>query len=203
MYDRLRMENFPLINHKRLYRLNRLARLNSRRRTRRRLAQPVRAPLVRPIRPNVLRSMDFMRDTLINGQPFRSFNVMDEYNREALHITIAKRIPATRVIAELTQVIRWRGKPQAMRVDNGPEFLAEALRSWCQQPEHQIELTYIQTGKPFQNGSLELLNRTFREDVLSAYLLDNLGQAQQYAYQWIWVYNHDRPHQTLLGLTPR
>ena len=72
-----------------------------------------------------------------------------------------------------------------------------------QQPEQQIELTYIQAGKPSQNGTLERLNRTFREDVLSAYLFDDLEQAQQYAYQWIWMYNHDRPHETLLGLTPR
>ena len=202
MYDRLRNEGIK-VNHKRLHRIYKQARLNIRRRTRRRVASRIKAPLVRPIRPNVLWSMDFMRDTLLNGQPFRSFNVMDEYNREALNITISKSIPATRVINELSQLISWRGKPAAIRVDNGPEFLAEVLKEWCNLPENQIELTYIERGKPSQNGSLERLNRTFREDILSAYLFDDLDQAQRFAYQWIWMYNNDRPHQALTGLTPR
>ena len=153
MYDRLRNEGIK-VNHKRLHRIYKQARLNIRRRIRRRVASRIKAPLVRPIRPNVLWSMDFMRDTLLNGQPFRSFNVMDEYNREALNITISKSIPATRVINELSQLIAWRGKPAAIRVDNGPEFLAEVLKEWCKLPENQIELTYIEKGKPSQNGSL-------------------------------------------------
>ena len=144
-----------------------------------------------------------MRDTLLNGQPFRSFNVMDEYNREVFNITISKSIPSTRVIKELNELINWRGKPQAIRVDNGPEFIAEALKEWCKLPENSIELTNIEKGKPSQNGSLERLNRTFREDILSAYLFDDLDQAQRFAYQWIWMYNNDRPHQALTGLTPR
>jgi len=202
MYERLKNEGLT-VNHKRLYRIYKLVRLTKRRRTRRRIASEVKAPLVRPIRPNVLWSMDFMRDTLLNGQPFRSFNVMDEYNREALNITISKSIPATRVISELNQLIAWRGKPLAIRVDNGPEFLAEALKEWCRLPEHNIELVYIEKGTPSQNGSLERLNRTFREDILDAYLFDDLDQAQRFAYQWMWMYNNDRPHQALLGLTPR
>ena len=202
MYERLKNQGLK-VNHKRLYRIYKLGRLNIRRKTRRRQASQLKAPLLRPIRPNVLWSMDFMRDTLINGQPFRSFNVMDEYNREALNITISKSIPATRVVAELSQLIAWRGKPQAIRVDNGPEFIAEALQEWCKLPENNIELTYIEKGKPSQNGSVERLNRSFREDILDAYLFEDLDQVQRFAYQWIWMYNNDRPHQALTGLTPR
>ena len=202
MHKRLKLEGLR-VNHKRLHRLYKLARLNIRRKSKRRLASRAKAPLLRPIRPNILWSMDFMRDTLLNGQPFRSFNVMDEYNREVLNITISKSIPSTRVIKELNELINWRGKPQAIRVDNGPEFIAEALKEWCQLQENSIELTNIEKGKPSQNGSLERLNRTFREDILSAYLFDDLDQAQRFAYQWIWMYNNDRPHQALTGLTPR
>ena len=78
----------------------------------------------------------------------------------------------------------------------------DVIHRWVT-PENSIELTNIEKGKPSQNGSLERLNRTFREDILSAYLFDDLDQAQRFAYQWIWMYNNDRPHQALTGLTPR
>ncbi len=118
-YQAKKNEGFK-VNHKRLHRIYKQAKLNIRRRTRRRVASRVKAPLVRPLRPNVMWSMDLMHDRLLNGQPLRSFNVMDEYNREVLNITISKSIPATRVINELSQLMAWRGKPAAIRVDNGP-----------------------------------------------------------------------------------
>jgi len=143
-----------------------------------------------------------MRDSLFQGKPFRAFNVIDDFNREALNITIAKSITANRVITALEEVILWRGKPEKIRVDNGPEFIAEALRQWCDAPEAKIELVFIEKGKPSQNGYIERFNRTFREDVLDAYLFEELTQAQAYANQWIWMYNNERPHRSLAKLTP-
>ena len=99
---------------------------------------------------NWRRSMDFMRDSLFQGKPFRAFNVIDDFNREALNITIAKSITCERVIMELEQLISWRGRPQCLRVDNGPEFIAHALEEWCK--EEQIELRHIQKGSPSQNA---------------------------------------------------
>ena len=87
-------------------------------------------------------SMDFMHDGLIDGKSFRSFNVVDDYNREVLNITIEKGMPSKRVIRELDKLIEWRGTPERIRVDNGPEFVSEAMRKWCE--EHQIELKFIQ-----------------------------------------------------------
>lgn len=189
-----------IINHKRLLRLYREAKLSMRRKTRKRVPIRVKQPLLQPLCPNLTWSMDFMRDSLFHGKPFRSFNVIDDFNREALNITIAKSITSDRVIAELDFLIDWRGKPVRIRVDNGPEFIAEALRSWCQKQE--IELVFIQKGKPSQNGFIERFNRTFREDILDAHLFEDAAMAQRYSNQWIWMYNNERPHESLNNLPP-
>lgn len=91
--------------------------------TRKRIPARVKQPLC----PNLTWSMDFMRDSLFQGKPFRAFNVIDDFNREALNIPIAKSITSERVIMELEQLIEWRGKPLCLRVDNVPEFIAHAL----------------------------------------------------------------------------
>jgi putative transposase len=146
--------------------------------------------------------MDFMRDSLFQGKPFRSFNVIDDFNREALNITIAKSITASRVIEELNNLIGWRGQPEKIRVDNGPEFIAHALNQWCESFTPPIELVFIQKGKPSQNGYIERFNKTFREDILDFLLFESISQAQAYANEWMWMYNNERPHQSLNNLPP-
>lgn len=201
MYYRLRNAGHQ-INHKRVYRLYTEAKLNFRRKTRKRIPARVKQPLVQPLYPNHHWSMDFMRDSLFQGKPFRAFNVIDDFNREALNITIAKSITSPHVISALEELIQWRGKPEKIRVDNGPEFIADALRQWCDAEERKIELVFIEKGKPSQNGYIERFNKTFREDVLDAYLFEDLNQAQAYSNQWIWMYNNERPHRSLGKLTP-
>ena len=187
-------------NHKKVYRIYTEMKLNMRRKYKKRLPARVKEPLLQPIHPNVTWSMDFMHDGLIGGKSFRSFNVMDDYNREVLNITIEKGMPSKRVIRELDKLIEWRGKPERMRVDNGPEFISEAMKSWCRLNE--IELKFIQKGKPTQNGYIERFNRTFREDVLSRYAFESLDQARTYTYAWMWSYNNERPHSSLGWKTP-
>lgn len=201
MYYRLRNAGHS-VNHKRVYRLYKEANLNIRRKTRKRVPARVKQPLVQPLYPNLHWSMDFMRDSLFQGKSFRAFNVIDDFNREALNITIAKSITSERVIAALEELIQWRGLPEKIRVDNGPEFIANALRQWCDAPERKIELVFIEKGKPSQNGYIERFNRTFREDVLDAYLFEELTQAQAYSNQWQWMCNNERPHSALARLTP-
>lgn len=201
MYHKLRLDGIKL-NHKRIYRLYKEARLNKRRKARRRVAKRIKLPLLQPLMPNLHWSMDFMRDSLFQGKPFRSFNVIDDFNREALNITVAKSITSERVIDELKRLIEWRGKPEKIRVDNGPEFIAEALKQWCDHPERNIELVYIQKGKPNQNGYIERFNKTFREDILDSYLFEDLQDAQEYANNWIYMYNNERPHESLNNLPP-
>lgn len=109
-----------------------------------------------------------MSDSLSNGRAFRTLNILDDYNREALWIEVDTSIPAERVIRVLDMLLLWRGIPHQIRMDNGPELISQRLAEWAQ--EHHVELAHIQPGKPAQNAYIERFNRTFREEVLDAYL---------------------------------
>lgn len=199
MYHRLRKLGFKW-NHKRVYRIYTAMRLNLRNKRKKRLPARVKAPLLCPIGPNITWSLDFMHDTLASGKAIRTLNVIDDFNREALSITVDTSLPAQRVIRELEKLIEWRGKPEKIRSDNGPEFIATVMKDWCE--IQHIEWAYIQPGKPTQNSLIERFNRTFREDVLDSYMFGNLSEARKYANAWVWMYNNVRPHSSLGQLTP-
>lgn len=141
-----------------------------------------------------------MHDTLASGKTIRTLNVIDDFSREALSITVDTSLPAQRVIRELEKLLEWRGKPEKIRSDNGPEFVAEAMRGWCEQ--NNIQWEFIQPGKPTQNSLIERFNRTFRQDVLDSYMFDSLPEIRKYAEAWAWMYNNERPHSSLGQLTP-
>ncbi len=201
MYHNLRNEG-KMWNHKRVYRVYLSLDMNLRRKHKKRLPSRIKEPLVLPIGPNITWSMDFMHDTLINGCKFRTLNIIDDFNREALLIAIDTSINSKRVIRELEQLIAWRGIPDKIRVDNGPEFIATALEQWCKDERRNIELHFIQKGKPSQNGYIERFNRSYREEVLSAYLFESIEQVKELTEQWIWDYNNIRPHDSLMNLPP-
>lgn len=198
MHHYLRNLNFAW-NHKKVYRIYTEMGLNLRRKHKKRLPARVMEPLVWPIRPNITWSMDFMHDTLLNGVNFRTLNVIDDFNREALLMTMDTSLTSKRVIRELDQMIAWRGAPQKIRVDNGPEFIAEALAQWA--VDRGIEIKFIEKGKPYQNGYMERFNRSFREEVLDAYQFTRIRDAQTMAHAWMWIYNNQRPH-SALGYKP-
>jgi putative transposase len=127
-------------------------------------------------------------------------NVLDEGVREGLTIEVDTSLPAERVIRVLEQVVSWRGRPQALRLDKGPELVAEHFMSWC--AEHRIELRYIQPGKPAQKGFIERFNRTYRTEVLNAYVFESLDQVREISAEWLQSYNEARPHDALAGLPP-
>ena len=145
--------------------------------------------------------MDFMSDSLITGRKIRILNVMDDYNREALCVQAEISIPSQRVIRALEDLIDWRGKPEQIRVDNGPEFTSNVFYDWC--TSKGISVKYIQPGKPMQNGFIERFNRSYREEVLDAYLFDELSQVRILSEEWMEDYNTQRPHEALNGLTPK
>lgn len=159
MYHHLRNQGKKW-NHKRVYRVYLSLGMNFRRKHKKRLPSRIKEPLVLPIGPNITWSMDFMHDTLVNGRKIRTLNIIDDFNREVLQIAIDTSLNSKRVIRELEQLISWRGMPDRIRVDNGPEFIAMALEEWCNDPEHKIDLSFIQKGKPSQNGYIERFNRS-------------------------------------------
>lgn len=174
--------------------------LNMRRKHKKRLPARSIESLVQPLMPNLTWSMDFMHDVLNNGVKFRTFNVIDDFNREALNITLGTSITSKRVIRELEKLIEWRGKPGRIRVDNGPEFLAHEMGKWAL--ANSIELKFIPKGKPHKNGYVERFNRSYREEVLDSYLFDNIKSGQVISNAWMWTYNNERPHSALNYHTP-
>ena len=187
-------------NHKRVYRVYCQLGLNLRKKPKKRLATRTPTPLAVVPKANYRWSMDFMSDVLSGGRRFRTLNILDDFNREALHIDVALCSPHSRVIAVLEQLITIRGKPKFIRVDNGPEFCALGFQHWAK--TNGISIDYIEPGKPAQNAYIERFNRTYREDILDAYVFENLEEVRQLTDQWIIEYNQVRPHQALGDMTP-
>jgi putative transposase len=188
-------------NHKRVYRIYRALELNLRIKPKRRIVRDKPEPLAVPEALNQSWSMDFMHDSLQDGRPYRLFNVIDDYNREGLCIEADFSLPAERVVRALDRVIEWRGKPQAIRCDNGPEYVSTTLAAWA--AKHGIALNFIQPGKPQQNAYIERYNRTVRYDWLNQYLFESIHEVQNFATRWLWTYNHERPNMALGGITPK
>lgn len=187
-------------NHKRVYRVYKAMKLNLRRAAKRRLPKRTRVPLYVPQQPDAVWSVDFMADALSCGRRFRTFNVLDDFNREVVHIEVDTSITSRRLVRIFEQLRATRGLPQVVRSDNGPEFLGEDFVQWL--AEHRVTLQYIEPGKPNQNAYIERLNRTFREDVLDQYLFRRLHDVREAAYWWMLEYNEERPHDSLGDMTP-
>ena len=144
--------------------------------------------------------MDFMSDQLADGRSFRALNVLDDFNREGLAIEVDISLPALRVIRTLDRVIEWRGKPDTIRVDNGPEYVSATLQLWAR--KQGIAIQYIQPGKPQQNAYVERYNRTVRGEWLGQYIFETIRLAQDHATRWLWTYNNERPNMAIGGITP-
>ena len=188
-------------NHKRIRRVYRALTLHLQRKPKKRLPARIAQPLMVPGQANQTWSLDFMSDALSTGRAFRTLNVIDDFNREALWIEVDTSLPAERVVRVLDQLLFWRGTPIRIRMDNGPELISQRLESWAK--NKHIDLLHIQPGKPAQNAYIERFNRTYREDVLDAYLFDDLEEVRNLTERWLEDYNTIRPHQALQGVSPR
>jgi putative transposase len=199
MYDYLRNQGKKW-NHKRVYRVYCEMGLNIGIKPKKRLPSRTPVELAQPQQANQSWSIDFMSDSLTDGRAFRTCNIIDDYNREALWIEIDTSLPSQRVTRILDAIAEWREYPQQLRLDNGPEFISKHMAAWAD--EHKITLAFIQPGKPAQNAYIERFNRTFREDVLDAYLFTTLQEARDITETWTEEYNAIRPHDALQGLPP-
>ena len=200
-YFHLRNVKMLKFNHKRVYRIYRELELNLRIKPKRRLKRAKPDKLLVPNRVNQVWSMDFMNDSLIDGKKFRTFNVIDDFNREGLCIEADYSLPSARVIRALDQVIEWRGKPKVIRCDNGPEYISGNLLEWA--TNNDIKIEFIQPGKPQQNAYVERYNRTVRYEWLSQNIFEDIEEVQEMATKWLWTYNNERPNMALGGLTPK
>lgn len=198
-FHRMRNDGFPW-NHKRVKRVYNMLNLNKRRKHKRRIPNRFREPLLQPEMINNTWSIDFMHDTLIGGRKVRILNILDDYNREALAVKADYSQSGKTVVLTLAEIIHWRGKPTEIRCDNGPEFLSHSFVDYCS--EVGIRIKYIQPGKPTQNAYIERFNRSYREDILDAYLFDSIHHLRALSQDWMEEYNMHHPHQSLNNLSP-
>lgn len=187
-------------NHKRVYRVYCAMGLNQPRRTRRRLPERDPQPLVVPQAANETWSADFMSDALYAGPRFRTFNVIDDFNREGLAIEIDTSLTGARLIRVFERLQAERGLPDLLRVDNGPEFQGSAFTDWAR--NNGMFIDFIEPGKPNQNAYIERFNRTYREEVLDLYLFRTLDEVRQITDRWLVRYNDTWPHDALGGMSP-
>ena len=145
-------------------------------------------------------AIDFQFDETADGRPVKILNVTDEFTREALATNAARRITAAGTMAVLDQIREHRGAPQFLRMDNGPEFIADTLRDWCK--EQNIKANYCDPGSPWQNGRIESFNSRLRDELLTREVFDSMWEIRFMLEEHRINYNHYRPHSALAYLTP-
>jgi transposase InsO family protein len=199
IYLKLRQAGEPA-NHKRVDRLYTEARLQVKRRRRKKVPLADRQPLVRPQGANEVWSADFVFDRTAEGRVLKCLTIVDDATTEAVAIVPARALgglPVTRILDRLAVE---RGLPGALRTDNGPEFCSRALLTWAY--DRGVALRLIEPGKPNQNAYIESFNGRFREECLNEHWFTSLAHAQAVIETWRREYNEERPKKSLGGLTP-
>jgi putative transposase len=186
-------------NHKRVYRVYREAGLCLRRKKRKHCIR-VGAPLRQHTTANQEWALDFVHDVLAAGRTIRVLSVVDAFTRECLALEVDTSFASRRVTRTLEEIVAWRGRPQSIRCDNGPELTSRHFLSWCL--EQQIELLHIQPGKPTQNARVESFHGKLREECLRVSWFQNLFDARRKIGEWRREYNEERPHSSLNYRTP-
>lgn len=154
---------------------------------------------LRPEYRNHVWSYDFVHCRTDDGKAFRTLNILDEFSRECLAIKVERKLNSTNVIDVLTDLFILRGPPAYIRSDNGPEFVAQAVRDWIEAVGART--AYIEPGSPWENGYCESFNARFRDEFLNGEIFYSLREAQILIEQWRRHYNTRRPH-SALGYRP-
>jgi len=195
----LRREGWK-VNHKAVYRIYRQEGLNLRYKGRRKRISQARIPKVDVTGINQCWAMDFMSDALFNGRRFRALTMMDVYSRECLNIYANSRITGDTVVNILNHISYYRGLPERIRVDNGPEFVSRALDNWSYQ--NNIKLEFSRPGKPVDNAFIESFNGSLRDECLNTNWFLSIEDVQSKLEAWRRYYNEFRPHSSLGNMTP-
>ena len=189
------------VNHKRVYRLYKEECLSVRKKPPRRR----KACLKREARPlasekNECWSMDFMSDELYDGRRIRLLTIVDNHTRESLAIHVSQRIRGCEVVQVLERVVKVHGKPQAIRVDNGSEFISKDVDLWAYW--NHVKLDFSRPGKPTDNAYIESFNARFRLECLNEHWFLSLYDAKEKIESWQRDYNENRPHSSLGNVPP-
>ena len=188
------------INHKRTYRVYHDAGLMVRKRKRKRIAGVERQAKPQATGPNQSWSMDFVSDGLADGRRLRCLNIVDDFTKQCLVIEVDTSLPGRRVVSVLERLAERIGLPNAVTVDNGPEFAGKVLDEWAY--SKQLRLSFIQPGKPQQNAYIESFNGKFRDECLNEHWFVSMRHARQVIEAWRQEYNAERPHSSLGYLAP-
>jgi putative transposase len=189
-----------MVNHKRVERIYQEEGLTLAKRRRKKRRSKVRVPRPVPQYVNQQWSMDFVMDSFLDGRRFRLLPVVDEATRESLAIEVDVSLPSDRVVEVLERVAAGRGLPEAINVDNGPEFAGRRLDQWAY--ERKVVLQFIEPGKPIQNAVIESFNGRLRDECLNENVFLDLEDARRKIERWRIDYNRRRPHGALGNLTP-
>jgi len=191
------------VNRKRVYRLWRKQGLKvpRRQRKKRRLGSSVNGCVRRPAeyRGHVW-AWDFLHDRTSDGRPLKWLTVVDEFTRECVALEVGRGMTAAGVAAVLDGVVAERGAPEHIRSDNGPEFIAKAIRSWMSSAG--VTTLYIEPGSPWENGYAESFNSKVRDELLNVEEFTSLLEARVLGREWRRAYDHERPHSSLGYMTP-
>lgn len=185
----------------RVKRLYRLEGLNLRPKQRKRRRSDVQRDVAMvALGPNEVWSMDFMHDRFASGASYRLLTVVDIYTRECIALVPAQRLSSADVIEVLNVAIRKRGKPRALRCDNGSEFASIAVDQWAYW--NQIQIDFSRPGKPTDNAFCESFNGTVRKELLNASWFVDLAAVKKATREWQRHYNAERLHRSLGHKTP-
>jgi putative transposase len=195
----LKRENI-VVNHKRTERIYREEGLALRRKRRRKGAAGIRVVMTSAIRPNEHWSMDFVSDSIVTGRRFRALTIVDDYSRECPAIEVDTSLGGARVVSVLERLSETRGLPEAITIDNGPEFTGKVLDEWAYRKG--VKLNFIRPGKPIENAYAESFNGRLRDECLNTNWFLNLKHARNIIEDWRKDYNQVRPHSSLKNLTP-
>ena len=199
IHDMLRPE-FPGVNHKRVYRIYSAANLAVRKRKKAKRPASERVPLQLAQGVNQVWSMDFVSDSLANGRRMKFLTVADDFSHECVDITVDWGISGLYVTRLLDRAAIFRGYPQAVRTDNGPEFTSRAFMAWAH--SHGVQHILIEPGRPMQNGYIESFNGKFRDECLNEQWFETLHQARSATAIWRQDYNEVRPHGSIGRIPP-
>ena len=189
------------VNHKRVYRLWKMEGLSLKKRPRRKKVAVIRGEIKRARYPNHVWSYDFMDDVTERGRPIRILNIVDEFSRECLAIRAGRSITSQEVIEVLGYLGLTRGIAEYIRSDNGPEFIAKAVKEW--NDKHGAKSIFINPGSPWENSYIESFNGKLRDECLNQEIFNTIEQAGLVLENWRQEYNNYRPHSSLGGISPQ